>query len=399
MKAPSYSQCIEETEKYVMKTYGRYPVTLVRGQGSRVWDAEGKEYLDFLSGIAVNGLGHCHPALVKAIREQAETLLHVSNLYHIPQQTELAKLLVENSFADKAFFCNSGAEANEAAIKLARKVAKDKGEPDRFEIVTMKQSFHGRTLAAITATGQEKFHKGFEPLVPGFKYIPFNDLSAAEAVVTDATCAVLIEPVQGEGGVRPADKDYLASLRSLCHDRGALLIFDEVQCGMGRTGKLFAYEHYEVEPDIMTLAKALGGGVPIGAMVANNEAAKSFSPGTHAATFGGNPLCCAAGVAVMKTLLSPGFLENVSSRADYFTKRLEKLKEKHPAVREVRGLGLMVGVELTEDGTALVNQFLKKGFLINCTMGNVLRFLPPLIIEEQEIDLLVDTLDEMVRTL
>jgi len=397
MKTQSQKNCIADTEKFVMKTYGRYPVTFVRGLGSRVWDAEGKEYIDFLSGIAVNALGHCHPAVVRAIKEQSDKLLHVSNLYHIESQAELAKLLIEHSFADKAFFCNSGAEANEAAIKLARKYAKDKGEPDRFEIITMKQSFHGRTLAAITATGQEKFHKGFEPLVPGFRYIQFNDIPAANAAVNDSTCAVLVEPVQGEGGVRPADKDYLRALRDLCNERGALLIFDEVQCGMGRTGKLFAYEHYNVQPDIICLAKALGGGVPIGAILATEEAARSFSPGTHAATFGGNPLSCAAGVAVLKTLLSPGFLEHVNARSDYFRKGLEKLKANHPVIREIRGLGLMMGLELAEEGTSLVNECLNRGFLINCTMGNVLRFLPPLIIEEEEIDLLLEALDGILK--
>jgi predicted acetylornithine/succinylornithine family transaminase len=397
MKTQSQQNCIADTEKFVMKTYGRYPVTFVRGLGSRVWDTEGKEYIDFLSGIAVNALGHCHPAVVRAIKEQSDKLLHVSNLYHIESQAELAKLLIEHSFADKAFFCNSGAEANEAAIKLARKYAKDKGEPDRFEIITMKQSFHGRTLAAITATGQEKFHKGFEPLVPGFRYLSFNDISAADAAVNDSTCAVLVEPIQGEGGVRPADKDYLRALRDLCNERGALLIFDEVQCGMGRTGKLFAYEHYNVQPDIICLAKALGGGVPIGAILATEEAARSFSPGTHAATFGGNPLSCAAGVAVLKTLLSPGFLERVNARSDYFRKGLEKLKRNHPVIREIRGLGLMMGLELAEEGTSLVNECLNRGFLINCTMGNVLRFLPPLIIEEEEIDLLLETLDGILK--
>ncbi len=396
MKTLSQEKIIAATEKYVMKTYGRFPVTLVHGKGCRVWDTEGKEYIDFLSGIGVNGLGHGHPSLLKAIREQSEKLLHVSNLYHIESQTGLARLLVEHSFADKAFFCNSGAEANEAAIKLARKFAKDKGEPDRFEIVTMKQSFHGRTMATISATGQEKFHKGFEPLLSGFKYIPFNDISAAEEAVTEKTCAVLLEPVQGEGGVHPADRDYLLALQALCKNKGALLIYDEVQCGMGRTGKLFAYEHYGVEPDIMTLAKSLGGGIPIGAMLAKDNVADSFSPGTHASTFGGNPLACSAGIAVMNTLLSPGFFEAVAERADYFLNRLTELKKNHAVIREIRSLGLMIGMELTDEGTSIVNECLKRGFLINCAMGNVLRFLPPLIIDNEEIDLLVSVLDDIL---
>ncbi len=387
---------IETSEKYVMKTYARYPVVLVEGRGSRVRDAEGREYVDFLSGIGVNGLGHSHPALIRAIRAQSERLLHVSNLYHIAPQAELARLLVEHSFSDKVFFANSGAEANEAALKLARKYAKDRGEPDRFEIISMKRSFHGRTLATITATGQERFHQGFDPLVPGFRYVPFNDIRAAREAVTGKTCAVLVEPVQGEGGVHPAEKGYLQTLREICDARGALLIFDEVQCGMGRTGRLFAYEHYGVPPDIMTLAKSLGGGVPIGAMLATEKVAESFSPGTHASTFGGNPLACAAGVAVMETLVSPGFLESVQEKATYFTDGLKELAEHHPVIREIRSLGLMIGVELDIECGEIVSTCMDRGFLINCTMEKVLRFLPPLIISNEEIDALVAVLDQVL---
>jgi predicted acetylornithine/succinylornithine family transaminase len=389
----SQQEIIGATEQYVMKTYARFPVALVRGSGSRVWDAEGKEYVDFLAGLAVNGLGHSHPAVVRAIRQQSEKLIHVSNLYHIDSQADLARLLVEHSFADKVFFCNSGAEANEAAIKLARKYAKDSGESDRFEIVTMNRSFHGRTLATITATGQKKFHKGFEPLVPGFSYIPFNDINAAKAAVTGKTCAILVEPVQGEGGVNIADKGYLAALRDLCDQTGTLLIFDEVQCGMGRTGKLFAYEHYGVAPDIMTLAKSLGGGIPIGAMAARNKVAASFSPGTHASTFGGNPLACAAGKAVLETLLAPGFLNHVAARSLYLREGLQKLKERHAVIGQIRIVGLMAGLELETSCGDIVNRCMDMGILINCTMDNVLRFLPPLIIGDEEIDLLISTLD------
>jgi predicted acetylornithine/succinylornithine family transaminase len=389
----SQQEIIGATEQYVMKTYARFPVALVRGSGSRVWDAEGKEYVDFLAGLAVNGLGHSHPAVVRAIRQQSEKLIHVSNLYHIDSQADLARLLVEHSFADKVFFCNSGAEANEAAIKLARKYAKDSGESDRFEIVTMNKSFHGRTLATITATGQKKFHKGFEPLVPGFSYIPFNDINAAKAAVTGKTCAILVEPVQGEGGVNIADKGYLAALRDLCDQTGTLLIFDEVQCGMGRTGKLFAYEHYGVAPDIMTLAKSLGGGIPIGAMAARNKVAASFSPGTHASTFGGNPLACAAGKAVLETLLAPGFLNHVAARSLYLREGLQKLKERHAVIGQIRIVGLMAGLELETSCGDIVNRCMDMGILINCTMDNVLRFLPPLIIGDEEIDLLISTLD------
>ncbi len=396
MNELSQQEILDTTARCVMQTYARYPVALVRGEGCRVWDAAGREYLDFVGGLAVNGLGHGHPALVGAIREQAGRLIHVSNLYHIGAQAALAELLVSNAFADKVFFCNSGAEANEAAIKLARKVAKDRGKTDCYEIVTMRRSFHGRTLAAMSATGQENIHRGFEPIVPGFHYVPFNDLAAAKEAVTARTCAVLVEPVQGEGGVHPADAAYLPALRELCDQQGALLIFDEVQCGMGRTGKLFAYEHYRTAPDIMTLAKSLAGGVPIGAMLATDAVAKSFSPGTHASTFGGNPLACAAGTAVMETLLADGFLEGVQARSRHFEARLRELKARHPSIRELRIRGLMVGLELNVDGAPLVTQCLERGFLINCTMGNVLRFLPPLIVTDAEIDRLVNTLDELL---
>ncbi len=381
------------TEKYVMSTYARFPIALVRGRGSRVWDADGVEYIDFLAGIAVNVLGHGHPAVVRAIREQSEKLIHVSNLYHIESQSRLAQLLVENSFGDKCFFCNSGAEANEAAIKLARKFAKDRGEPERFEIICMKGSFHGRTLATITATGQEKYHKGFEPLVPGFRHVAFNDLAAVEAAVSDRTCAILVEPVQGEGGVHIAEPSYLPALRDLCDRTGALLIYDEVQCGIGRTGKLFAYENFDAPPHIMTLAKGLAGGVPIGAMVAREDVAQSFTPGTHASTFGGNPLACAAAVAVLETILAPGFLDGVSARGDYLKRGFERLRKSHPVIEEIRSLGLMAGVELTVPCGDMVRQCMEKGALVNCTMDNVLRVLPPLIIEEGEIDRLLEILD------
>jgi predicted acetylornithine/succinylornithine family transaminase len=396
MTEMSQQEILDTTACCVMQTYARYPIALVRGEGCRVWDAAGREYLDFVGGLAVNGLGHAHPTLVRAIREQAGKLIHVSNLYHIGPQAALARLLVAHSFADKVFFCNSGAEANEAAIKLARKVAKDRGKTDCYEIVTMRQSFHGRTLAAMSATGQEKIHRGFEPIVPGFRYVPFNDLAAAKEAVTATTSAVMVEPVQGEGGVHPADPAFLPALRELCDQRGALLILDEVQCGMGRTGKLFAYEHYQTTPDIMTLAKSLAGGVPIGAMLATDRVAESFSPGTHASTFGGNPLACAGGLAVVETLVADGFLQGVQARSRHFEARLRELQARHSSVRELRIRGLMVGLELDVDGAPLVTRCLERGFLINCTMGSVLRFLPPLIVTDAEIDRLVETLDELL---
>ena len=387
---------IHEAEKYVAKTYGRYAMVPVRGEDTRLWDADGKEYTDFVAGLAVINLGHCHPKVVEAIREQAGTLIHTSNLFHIPPQIELAKRLVESSFGDKAFFCNSGAEANEAAIKLARKYSFDKYGEGRGDILTMLDSFHGRTLATIAATGQEKFRKGFFPPSPGFVHVPFDDLEAAEAAVTDATCAVLVEPIQGEGGVQVPGEGYLPGLRRLCDERDLVLIFDEVQTGMGRTGTLFAYEQEGVEPDAMTLAKSLAGGTAIGALVAREPYISALGPGTHASTFGGNFLATAAGVAVMDVLAEGGLLENCREMSAYLIAGLETLREGHPCIREIRGRGLLIGIELDHDGPDYVLQALERGFLINCTMGNVLRFLPPLTITQDDIDRLLALLDEIL---
>jgi acetylornithine/N-succinyldiaminopimelate aminotransferase len=385
------------SEKYVANTYARYPILLVRGKGTRVWDLEGEEYLDFVSGLAVCNLGHCHPRVVKAIQTQAEKLIHVSNFYYIEPQIQLASLLCKNSFADKVFFCNSGAEANEGAFKLARKYAKQKMGKDRYEIITMERSFHGRTLATLTATGQEKFRKGYEPLMPGFKYVPFNDIGAVKNGINSKTCAVMLEPIQGEGGVNCPSEGYLKALREICDEKGLLLIFDEVQVGMGRTGKLFAYEHDCVEPDMLTLAKSLAGGVPIGALLIKKDIADSFEPGDHASTFGGNPLATAAGVAALTTILEEGMLENCQKMGDYFLSQLEEIKKKFIFVKEVRGKGLILGIELKIDGSSIVKEMLKKKILINCTMGNVLRFLPPLIVTKEEIDRVVKTLEEVFR--
>ena len=384
----------DESSRYIMNTYTRYPVVLRKGRGMKVWSSDGKEYLDFVGGVAVNILGHCHPRVVVAIQKQAQRLIHVSNYYYIEPQIKLAKLLVEHSFADKVFFCNSGAEAIEAAIKLARKYAKEQVHPNRFEIIAAKNSFHGRTLAAITASGQEKFQKGFEPLVPGFKHVPFNDMQAMREAITEETCAILLEPIQGEGGVRVADPNYLKEVRDLCNEQNILLILDEVQTGMGRTGKLFAHEHFGITPDIMAIAKGLGGGVPIGAMLATDKVASGFQPGNHASTFGGNPLVCAAGVATLETILEDGFiLDQCNRMSAYFIGRLELLRTKFPAlVKEVRGRGLLLGMELTTDGDPIVRACLEKGFLINCAAGTVLRFIPPLIVQRKDIDQLVDAL-------
>jgi acetylornithine/N-succinyldiaminopimelate aminotransferase len=383
---------MELSEGCVARTYARYPILLVRGKGAQVWDMDGKEYLDFVSGLAVCNLGHCHPKVVKAIQDQAEKLIHVSNFYYIEPQIQLASLLCKNSFADKVFFCNSGAEANEGAMKLARKYAKEKMDGGRYEIITMERSFHGRTLATLTATAQEKFHKGYSPLMPGFKYIPFNDLEAVRKTIDSKTCAVMLEPIQGEGGVNCPSEGYLKALREICDENRILLIFDEVQVGMGRTGKLFAYEHEGVEPDMMTLAKSLAGGVPIGALLMNKDVAESFKPGDHASTFGGNPLATAAGVAALTAILEEGMLENCREVGRYFLSKLEEIKKRFSFVQDVRGRGLILGMELKMDGSSAVQEMMKRGFLINCTMGNVLRFLPPLIVTKEQVDQMVEAL-------
>ena len=391
----SNQELIKLTNKHVAKNYGRYPIGLVRGKGMVVWDASGKKYIDFVAGLAVDNLGHCPPSVVDAIRKQSGKLLHVSNLYHIEPQSQLAAELTRLTFANKFFFCNSGTEANEAAIKLARRWFYDKGQPKRFEIITMNDSFHGRTMASLSATAQKKIHVGFKPLLPGFKYIPFNDITALKKAVTKKTCAVLIEPIQGEGGVNPAQKTYLKTLRKICNEKGILLIFDEIQTGFGRTGPLFAYERYKIKPDIITLAKALGGGIAIGAMGSTNKIIESFSPGTHGATFGGNPLACAASLASLKTLTKKDFLKKASSQGNYFLKELHYLKEKFSIIREVRGIGLMLAVELDRPGAEVVSDCMKEGLLINCIQQNTIRFLPPLIITRKEIDLLIKTLSKI----
>jgi len=395
MNKTSMKAIIDKAEQYIFPTYTRSPVVLTKGKGMKVWDSEGKEYLDFASGIAVLNVGHLHPRVVEAIHKQSKTLMHVSNLYYSEPQIKLAELLVKHSFADKVFFCNSGAEANEAAIKLARKVKKDKGESNRYEIITMENSFHGRTMATLSATGQKKFHHGFEPLLDGFTYVPFNNSKAVEDAIIDTTCAVMVEPIQGEGGVNCPSPDYLKNLRNICDRHGLLLIFDEVQVGMGRTGKLFAYQHYGVEPDIMTLAKAMAGGMPVGAMLAKEEIASSFSRGTHASTFGGNPLSSAAGIATMDALIQDKILENCQEMGEYFYSKLLSLKEKHSFIKKVKGKGLILGIELSFECAEIAMECLKRGLLIICTMGNILRFLPPLIITEKEIDILIKTLDEL----
>ena len=377
----------DKEREYIINTYGRDPVStplITAGEGVYVWDDAGRGYLDFLSGLAVNSLGHCHPEVVDAIQTQAAKLMHTSNLYYTEPQIRLAEQLVTHSAMDEVFFGNSGAEANEAAIKLARKYGKAHRGPDAYEIITAERSFHGRTLAAVSATGQPKYHQGFEPRVGGFRYGIFNQLDSFAELVNEATCAIMVEPIQGEGGVYPASREFLTGLRRLCDENDLLLILDEVQCGMGRTGALFAYEHYGVVPDVLTLAKAVGGGLPLGVMGARGEATEVLTPGTHASTFGGNPVTCAAGEAVMKVVLTPGFLEHVQQVGQYFTERLSTLAQRWG--KEVRGLGLMVALEIEGDGDAVARYCLENGLLLNCIGGNILRFLPPLIIGEEHVD-------------
>ena len=386
---------MQRADKYMFQTYGRFPLTLVRGEGCRVWDEEGKEYLDFVGGIAVCALGHSSPVVTRALEEQSKTLVHVSNLYYTRPQTDLAQLLVENSFADRVFFCNSGAEANEAAIKLARRYSSEKSGANRHMIVSMENSFHGRTMATLSATGQTKIQVGYDPLLQGFKFVPFNDISRLEQAVDEQVCAVILEPIQGEGGVICPDDGYLKAVRKLCDEKGILLIFDEVQVGMGRTGKLFAHEHYGVVPDIMTLAKALGNGLPIGAMLSTNEVGTAFGPGSHATTFGGTPLVTAVSKAVLESLLNDGWIENARLMGEYFREKLKTLAAKYSFIKDVRGAGLIVGVELEGTATPVVEACRKEGFLIVAAHETVLRFVPPLIVQKDDIDQLVDALDRI----
>ncbi|MDD2433118.1 MAG: acetylornithine transaminase [Clostridia bacterium] len=371
---------------YVMNTYSRHNYALVRGKGSYVWDANGKKYLDLVSGIAVNNVGHCHPQVVKVIQKQADLLIHCSNLYWNEPQVRLAKMLVDNSCGKKVFFCNSGAEANEGAIKLARKRSYDKYGPHRYEIITAVDSFHGRTLAALTATGQTKYQRGFEPLPPGFKYVPFNDLRALKKAITPQTCAILLEPVQGEGGVHPATKEYLTGVKALCAENDLLLLFDEVQTGLGRTGKLFAYQHYGVEPDVFTLAKGLGGGVPIGTIVARGVAADVLGPGQHASTFGGNPLATAAALATLTVIIGENLPQQAAEKGSYLRQKFLEMQRENPRIKEVRGLGLLFGIELSIEGKKVQDFCQEKGVLINCVQSKTLRLIPPLNITYEDLD-------------
>lgn len=375
---------------YVICNYGRLPRVIVKGQNNTLWDMDGNEILDMFPGWAVSGIGHCHPKVVEAIQKQAAELLHMDNTFYTVQQARLAQLLSDRSFGGKCFFCNSGAEANEAALKLARK-ATPRG---KYKFITAEKSFHGRTLAAVTATGQPKYHEGFLPLPAGFVYVPYNDIDALHEAFDDEVAAVMIEPIQGEGGINEATPEYMQTIRDLCDEHGALMILDEVQTGMGRTGRWFGYQHHEVTPDIITLAKALGGGVAIGAIVAKSQFADCFVPGTHASTFGGNPLACAAGIAVIEAIESDKLLDNAVGMGDYARGKFHQLKEKYPVIDHVRGKGLMLGIQLTMPGAPVVSRCLEKGLRINCTQETVLRFMPSMTVTAQEIDRAVDIMDQ-----
>jgi len=379
-------ETIDQFSKYVIANYGRLPRVIVRGQGCYLYDADGQEILDMFPGWAVSGIGHCHPKVVEAIRHQVGELIHIDNTFYSEPQGQLAQLLSERAFGGKCFFCNSGAEANEAALKLARLHT----EPGKYKFITALGSFHGRTFATVTATAQPQYHEGFMPMLPGFSYVPFNDIKALQDAFSDEVAAVMVEPIQGEGGINVATEEYLQTMRSLCDEHGALMILDEVQTGMGRTGKWFGYQHYDVEPDIITLAKALGGGVAIGAIMAQDGVAASLVPGKHASTFGGNNLACAAGVAVIEAIEQENLLQSTQELGEYLQEKILALKDSFSIISSVRGQGLMIGIQLTMPGGKIVEQCLERGLRINCTQETVLRFMPPMTVSKEQIDKAID---------
>ena len=383
-------------DDYVMKTYTRVPLVFEKAKGTTVYDIDGKRYLDFFPGWAVSGIGHCHPTVVKRVQEQAKKLMHVSNNYYSKIQGDLAKKIIEHAFPGKVFFANSGAEANEGAVKLARKYGHKNG---KFEIITTTQSFHGRTLGMIAATGQDKVKLGFEPLPQGFIHVPFGDIEALKNAVNEKTAGIMFELIQCEGGINIATKEYVKNVRELCDEKDIVLIFDEVQTGMGRTGRMFCYQNYDIAPDVMTLAKALGGGVPIGAFLASSKVEEVLTPGSHASTFGGSPIVCAAALGVFEAIEKEKLLDNTLKMSKYLMDKLEVLKEKHKIIKGTRGLALTIGVELTIDGTVIYENCLKEGLLINCTQGNVLRIMPPLNVTRGEIDKTIAILDKVFKNL
>ncbi len=386
-------ETIAQFERYVIGNYTRTPVVFVRGEGSTLWDADGNEYLDLFPGWGVNQLGHCPPRVIAAIREQAGKLMHVANNYYMEPQGQLACMLSERAFGGRCFFCNSGAEANEAALKLAR-LATPAG---RYKVITFENSFHGRTFGALSATGQPKYHHGLEPLLPGFMIAPFNDPDAVEKLIDEETAAVLVEPIQGEGGINVASRPFLSGLRALCDRHGLLLILDEVQTGCGRLGEWFGHQIYDVTPDIMTLAKGLGGGAAIGAMMARPEVAQHLVPGTHAATFGGNPLACAAAIAAIETIEEDNLLENVKNLGDLALDRMVAMKSRFPAIREVRGMGGMLGLELDRPGADVVRKCMERRVLINCTHDSVLRMLPAMNATPEQMERGLDVIEQALE--
>lgn len=381
----------------VMQTYGRFPITLVKGKGSYVWDDAGNKFLDFTSGIATCNLGHVPDRVQAALEKQLDTLWHVSNLYHIPIQEKLAEILTENSSLDAAFFCNSGAEANEAAIKLAKKYAKDQGNPERTEIVTFKQSFHGRTGTTLAATGQEKIHQGFTPVTPGFRYLEYNNWDALTEINNGKTTAVLVELIQGEGGVNEAETTWIQQLEKVCKENDILLMLDEVQTGIGRTGTLFAYEQFGIDPDVITLAKGLGSGFPIGATLAKQKVAASFTPGTHGSTFGGNPLAATAGHTTIKTILNENILESVQQKSQFFIEKLTNLQTEFPVIKAIKGKGLLIGLEMENGAGDYIKALQEKQVLTLSAGEKVLRLLPPLIVSENEIEMFIDIFREVLE--
>lgn len=388
-------ELIQDEQKYLIHTYNRPPIILDHGEGLKVWDLEGKEYYDFIGGIAVNSLGYSHPKIVEAICQQATKLIHCSNLFYNAPQILLGKKLVELSCGDRVFFANSGAEANEGAIKMVVKYQKEQGR-DRHKVIYFKNSFHGRTIATLAATGTYKYQKDYLPILPAFKQAIFNDLDSVKEVYDEQVAAIIVEPVQGEGGINIATQDFLKGLRVFCDEHDLILIFDEIQCGLGRTGKMFAYQHYNIEPDIITLAKPLAGGLPLGALIAKERVASLFQPGDHGTTFGGNPVACAAALAFLGVLEENNLLSECQKKGQYLKEKLEVLKQKHSDfIKEVRVIGLMAGMEVVKDGPQIVQKMIEKAILINCTAEKVLRFLPPLIVQKREIDLLIETLEEV----
>ncbi len=386
-------ETIDQFGKYVIANYGRLPKVIVKGQGCYLYDADGKEILDMFPGWAVSGIGHCHPKVVEAVRKQVGELIHIDNTFYSGPQGQLAQMLSERAFGGKSFFCNSGAEANEGALKLAR-LHTEKG---KYKFITAQGSFHGRTFATVTATAQPKYHEGFMPMLPGFTYVPFNDITALKAAFDDEVAAVMVEPIQGEGGVNEATSEYLEAIRDLCDQNGALMILDEVQTGVGRTGKWFGYQHYDVEPDIMTMAKALGGGMAIGAMMAKDNVAASLVPGKHASTFGGNNVACAAGVAVIEAIEEGGLIQKAAEIGQYTQDKLLSLGERYSIIQSVRGKGLMIGVQLNSPGGDIVNSCLERGLRVNCTQDTVLRLMPPMIAEKEHIDKAIDILQGVLE--